>query len=54
MNNIPFPQANSLFKICKLICLFNYSSRDEIMTRLKLSSLRQFHYYRSAAHYLGF
>jgi len=54
MNNVPFPQANDLNKIFKLITLYLSHAPSEILQKLKLNSWRQYYYYCDAACYLGF
>lgn len=54
MSKIPFPQANDLGKLLKLIENFNYLTSNELMNKLELGTRRQLEYYKSAGLFLGF
>lgn len=53
-NNIPFPQADDLGKIFKLIISFKAYSRERLKDDLELNSNRQIDYYYNASIWLGF
>ena len=53
-NNIPFPQADDLGKIFKLIITFKAYSRERLKDDLELNSNRQIDYYYNASIWLGF
>ena len=54
MNEIPFPQADKLEKVLKLIRNLEIRSKKDLMSVLGLGTPRQFQYYISAAMFLGF
>lgn len=54
MNEIPFPQADKLEKVLKLIRNLETHSKKDLMSVLGLGTPRQLQYYISAAMFLGF
>lgn len=53
-SNTPFPQADDLNKVLKLISEFDYKTKNELMEILQFSAERQMSYYKNACLYLGF
>tara|TARA_Y100001970_G_C14027764_1_gene746989 strand:+ start:100 stop:525 length:426 start_codon:yes stop_codon:yes gene_type:complete len=54
MSKTPFPQADKLDKILKLVRSFEAYSQKDLMSLLELGTPRQLQYYLSAAMFLGF
>lgn len=54
MSEIPFPQADKLEKVLKLVRNLETHSKKDLMSVLGLGTPRQLQYYISAAMFLGF